>query len=71
MGKRYTAKEATDTRVIQEMCPGTHLMERAITIAKEYCKQDYDREMLSQFKNDVFFTAVKSITDPPTFYPKL
>ncbi len=69
MGRRYTAREALEAKLIHYTSPGDQLMGKAVDIGRSLIKQDYNPEALQQLKLDLYhreYESLKEIT--PKYY---
>ena len=71
MGKRYTAEEAKCAGIINTICPGDQILERALKLAEIGTQQNYDRTIMGQIKNDLYYSVVKTFTERTRNYAKL
>ena len=55
LGHRFTAQEALEYGLAKDICPGNHLLKRAVTLARNLvARQPYDREVLKNMKAHVY-----------------
>uniref|UniRef100_A0A1X7VG08 Uncharacterized protein n=2 Tax=Amphimedon queenslandica TaxID=400682 RepID=A0A1X7VG08_AMPQE len=71
MGRRYTGQEALDAGIIQGVMPGPQLLLSALKRGEEAAKENFDRSTLGELKNALYFSTVKALTEPNTYYSKL
>ncbi len=69
MGKRYTAKQALEAKIIHYSCKGNELMNKAMELSRQFIKQEYDSEALQQLKFDLYHREYRSLGEnPPKYY---
>ena len=69
MGKRYTAKEALEVKLIHYTSPGDQLMQKAVDIGRGLIKQDYNPEALQRLKLDLYHKEYESLKEmTPKYY---
>ena len=72
LGKRYTAEEALNCKMVNEICPVEQLKEKAIAAGLRLAGKDgLDRKVLSSIKQDLYKDTYESMMGPVLFYSKL
>ena len=71
-GRRYTAEEAKEAKIVDEVCPMSELEERALSAARRLAGEDgFDRRTLTCIKRDLYRDALSSLNEPVRFYSRL
>lgn len=72
LGRRYTAEEAKEAGIVDEVCPMSELEERALTAARKLAGKDgLDRQTLSSIKRDLYRDAYIVLNEPVKYYSRL
>lgn len=72
LGRRYTAEEAKESKMVDEVCPMSQLEERALAAANKLAgKEGLDRRTLAAIKNDLYQDTVAALNEPVRFYSRL
>lgn len=72
LGRRYTAKEAKESKIVDEVCPMSQLEERALAAAEKLAgKEGLDRRTLATIKSDLYRDTLASLNEPVRFYSRL
>ena len=72
LGRRYTAEEAKESRIVEEVCPVSKLEERAVAAANKLAgKEGLNRGTLSAIKQDLYRDTLASLNEPMRFYSRL
>ena len=72
LGRRYTAEEAKESKMVDEVCPMSQLEERALAAANKLAgKEGLDRRTLAAIKSDLYRDTVTALNEPVRFYSRL
>ena len=71
MGKRYTAKQALEAKIVHFTCSGDKLMSKAIELSKKLIKEDYDPGSLQRLKMDLYHKEYRSLGEDNLMGSKL
>ena len=72
LGRRYTAEEAKESKMVDEVCPMSQLEERALAAANKLAgKEGLDRRTLAAIKSDLYRDTVAALNEPVRFYSRL
>ena len=72
MGRRYTAEEAKESKIVDEVCPMSQLEERALAVADKLAgKEGLDRRTLVAIKHDLYRDTYAALNEPVKFYSRL
>ena len=72
LGRRYTAEEAKESKMVDEVCPMSQLEERALAAANKLAgKEGLDRRTLTTIKSDLYRDTVAALNEPVRVYSRL
>lgn len=72
LGRRYTAEEAKEAKIVNEVCSISKLEETALTAAGRLAGKDgLDRRTLATIKHDLYRNAYASLNEPVRLYSRL
>ena len=72
LGRRYTAEEAKESKMVDEVCPMSQLEERALAAADRLAgKEGLDRTTLATIKRDLYRDTLAALNEPVRFYSRL
>lgn len=72
LGTKYTAEEALEARIINEVCPIDDLQHRAMAAGKRLSGKDgLDRTTLIALKRDLYRDACIALQGVPKYYSNL
>lgn len=71
MGKKYTAEEGKSAGIIDKVCSGDQLLKIVSELAENASQQNFDRTIMAQIKNDLYFLAVQTLSEHARYYAKL
>ena len=71
MGKKYTAEEGKSAGIIHKVCSGDQLLKITSELAENASQQNFDRTIMAQIKNDLYFLAVQALCEHARYYAKL
>ena len=72
LGRRYTAEEAKESKMVDEVCPMSQLEERALAAADRLAgKEGLDRTTLATIKHDLYRDTLATLNEPARFYSRL
>ena len=71
-GRRYTAEEAKEAKIVDEICSIDKLEETALSAAKMLAGEEgLDRKTLAALKRDLYRDAFTVLNEPTRFYSRL
>ena len=69
LGHRFTADEAKEAKIVDEVCPMSELEETALAAAGRLAgKEGLDREMLALIKRDLYWNTYNTLNEPAQWY---
>ena len=72
LGRKYTAEEAKEAKIIDEVCSMSKLISTAVEAAKRLAgKEGFDRKTISAIKHDFYRDAYIVLNEPVRFYSRL
>ena len=72
MGRKYTAKEAKEAKIIDEVCSMSELKSTAVAAAKRLAgREGFNRKTVSAIKHDLYRDAYKVLNEPVRHYSRL
>lgn len=72
LGRRYTAEEALEAKIISKVCPVEELRETAVKTGLQLAGKDgLNRGVLSAIKHDMYKDTYTALMEPVRFYSNL
>ena len=71
LGKRYTAEDAQEAGIVNEVSTLEKLEESAISAANRLAGEGLDRQTLTAIKHDMYYDVYRLLTEPVRFYSQL